>query len=96
MGDGIPTVMIESWIARTPVVASLVGGMAEVVVDGETGLVFPSDDYNALAKCVLRLTESDTLRSTLAEKGFRAAQEKFSPELNVGKLIQAIESLHHH
>jgi glycosyltransferase involved in cell wall biosynthesis len=90
--DGIPTVMIEAWLARTPVVASLVGGMSEVLEDGVTGLAFPPDDHASLAQCLGRLTESETLCSTLAERGYRTALSEFSPEHNVSTLIEALES----
>ncbi|UCH84236.1 MAG: glycosyltransferase family 4 protein [Candidatus Latescibacterota bacterium] len=91
--DGIPTVLVEAWLSQTPVVASLVGGMGEVLADGETGLVFPSDDHAALAKCLLRLIESDALRSTLVERGLHAAKTQFSPEVNVRALVDAISDV---
>jgi len=90
--DGIPTVVVEAWLSRTPVIASLVGGMPEVIVDGDTGLVFPPEDAAALAECVRRLLESDGLATTLAARGTVMAETEFSPERNVGKLLEKIES----
>lgn len=88
--DGIPTVIIESWLADVPVVASLVGGMAEVIVDGETGLVFQPGNATGLAECLRRVITSDTLRDALATAGHRLAVEKFSPGKNVEKLLTEI------
>jgi colanic acid/amylovoran biosynthesis glycosyltransferase len=89
--DGIPTVLVEAWLSRTPVVASLVGGMAEVITDGRTGLVFPSGDEQKLAARIVRLLEDDELRKTLADEGYKMARKSFSPERNVSHLLDLIE-----
>lgn len=90
--DGIPTVVVEAWLSRTPVVASLVGGMAEVIVDGKTGLVFPSGDADALADRIARLLDDAGLWKRLSDEGCRAAREWFSPERNVALLLDRIEN----
>jgi glycosyltransferase involved in cell wall biosynthesis len=91
--DGIPTVVVEAWLARTPVIASLVGGMAEVIEDGRTGLVFAADDWKGLASCVRRLLGPDQLRTALADEGHRLAVASFSPKRNVEEFVKAVESL---
>jgi glycosyltransferase involved in cell wall biosynthesis len=48
-------VALEAMATRTPVVASRIGGLAEVVVDGETGFLVPPDDTKALGDCLARL-----------------------------------------
>jgi colanic acid/amylovoran biosynthesis glycosyltransferase len=89
--DGIPTVVVEAWLSRTPVIASLVGGMAEVIVDGKTGLVFPSGDEEALAAQIVRLLGDEVLWKGLSEEGYNTATEWFSPERNVALLLDRIE-----
>jgi glycosyltransferase involved in cell wall biosynthesis len=89
--DGIPTVVVEAWLSHTPVVASLVGGMAEVIIDGTTGLVFPSGDGEALATQIVRLLNDDGLWNKLSDEGYRTAVEWFSPERNVSHLLDRIE-----
>jgi glycosyltransferase involved in cell wall biosynthesis len=69
-----------------------VGGIPEVVVDGETGLLFPAEDPEALSDCIERLIASPGLRRELAENGYRRALEEFSPEKNVGELLREIRS----
>jgi glycosyltransferase involved in cell wall biosynthesis len=88
--DGIPTVLVEAWLAQTPVLASLVGGMAEVLVNEKTGLTFPPGDSVALARCMRAVIESDVLRSALAENGLRIAQTEFSAPVNALALIKKI------
>ena len=89
--DGIPTVVVEAWLSRTPIVASLVGGMAEVVIDETTGLVFPSGDEEALAAQIARLLNDEDLWKRLSEEGYKIARERFSPERNVTELLRLIE-----
>jgi glycosyltransferase involved in cell wall biosynthesis len=88
--DGFPTVVVEAWLARTPVIASLVGGMAELIVHDRTGLVFKPDDAEGLADCMERLIGAPELRGTLATEGLRMARELFSSQRNVLSLLQEI------
>jgi glycosyltransferase involved in cell wall biosynthesis len=90
--EGLPTVIAEAWLSGTPVVAAPVGGIPEVVLDGETGLLFPMEDSRALSECILRLLYSAELRQALASAGRRLALEKFSPEKNVRELLSEIGS----
>jgi glycosyltransferase involved in cell wall biosynthesis len=88
--DGIPTVVIEAWLSGTPVVASLVGGMSEVIVNEQTGLVFAPEEPEALADCLVRLVESPELRRSLADAGRAVAMASFSCEKNVFNLLEEI------
>jgi len=78
ISEGIPLTLIEAMAAGLPVVATQVGGVAEVVVDGETGLLAPSGDDGALAEKVLRLADSPDLRRDLGVRGRERAQALFS------------------
>ena len=89
--DGIPTVIVEAWLGRTPVVASVTGGMAEVIIEGETGVVFASDDPEALADSVERLLGDGELRARIVDAGYVKARAAFSPAKNVRKLLDLIE-----
>lgn len=70
-------VTAESMYLGTPVVGSDRGGIAEIIDDGETGLLFPVDDDAALAECLTKLIENQKMRDTLAARG-PAAAERFS------------------
>jgi glycosyltransferase involved in cell wall biosynthesis len=62
-------VPLEAMGAGRPVVTTARGGTAEFVRDGSNALVFPADDPDALAACVMRLAEDEALRSRLCEQG---------------------------
>ncbi len=71
-------VALEASAAGKPVVASDIGGLRDIVVDGETGLLVPPDDRVALVEAMRRLIGDDGLRERLG--GAAAARaETFSP-----------------
>lgn len=88
--DGIPTVVVEAWLSRTPVVASLVGGMSEVLINDVTCLVFTPGDAEGLADCIERLLADRRLQEALATEGHHVARDWFSAEKNVLQLLEQI------
>ena len=78
ISEGIPLTLIEAMAAGVPVVSTNVGGVAEVIEDGVTGLLAPSGNDEALAEHVLRLSVDEGLRRRMAECGRRRAAETFS------------------
>ena len=72
-------VAIESLMAKTPVVASRTGGLKEVVIDGQTGLLVPPGDENAIAAAVIRLAKDKGLREQLSQNGYEHVCKTFAP-----------------
>ena len=70
--EGMPGVVLEAGARGVPVVVSDVGGVREVIADGETGRLVAADDRNACAAAILELLEDGALRRRLGE-GLRAA-----------------------
>lgn len=64
--EGMPTVISESFAAGTPVVATGVGGIPDVVEDGHSGLVVPQRRPDRLAAAMTRLIEDESTRRALA------------------------------
>jgi glycosyltransferase involved in cell wall biosynthesis len=73
-------VVIEAMTAGTPVVGSRCGGIAEQIVDGVSGVLFPAGDAVALAHALDRLLNDRTLRNQMAEEGFQRVRSAFSLE----------------
>ena len=67
--DGLPVVVLEAMAAGTPVVATDLAGMPLAVVDGETGLLVPEKDPQALARAIGRLLDDPARARTLGEAG---------------------------
>jgi glycosyltransferase involved in cell wall biosynthesis len=67
--EGLGIAALEAMAATRPVVASRTGGLAEAVADGETGLLVPPGDPDALAAALARLAADPALRRRLGEAG---------------------------
>jgi len=79
--EGLPVAVMEAFALGVPVVATAVGGVAEAVTDGESGLLVAPGDPTALAEAILRATDP-VLRAHLAA-GADAAAERFSSAVSV-------------
>jgi glycosyltransferase involved in cell wall biosynthesis len=75
--EGFPVSILEAMAAGLPVVATDVGGVAEAVVDGETGILVPAGDPEALAAALRRLVADPALRRRLGAAGRTRAFRRF-------------------
>jgi glycosyltransferase involved in cell wall biosynthesis len=76
--DGLPNVLMEAQSQRLPVISTAMPAIAELVIDGETGLLTPPDDPGRLAEAIARLLRDPALRAQLAEAGFLRVRALFS------------------
>jgi glycosyltransferase involved in cell wall biosynthesis len=90
--DPLPRVVMEAMATARPVVAYGGGGVPEMVVDGETGLVSSPADVAALASAMGRLSADPELRRRMGEAGARRARELFSVERHLDRMEVILES----
>lgn len=76
--EGFGLVAVEAAMMARPVVASRVGGLAEIVADGETGLLVSKDDPAALGDAIASLLENTEMADGMGEAARRRVQERFS------------------
>lgn len=88
--EGLPYTILEAMAAGLAVVATDVGGCAELVVDGETGTIVPPADPDKLAEALLALLEDSDLRARMGAAAKKRAAEHFSLEA----LVDANASLY--
>jgi glycosyltransferase involved in cell wall biosynthesis len=88
--EGFPLALLEALLARSAVVATDVGSVAEAVLDGETGLLVPPEDPDALARGVQRLLADADLRRRLGDEGRRLVLDRFTAT----HMTTAFESLY--
>jgi glycosyltransferase involved in cell wall biosynthesis len=86
--EGLPHVVLEAMAAGVPVVASRKGGIPEVVVDGETGLLVQWRDEAALAEAVQQVLANVTLAARLATAGRAWVETKFGWERMVQETVR--------
>lgn len=85
--EGMPMSALEAMAAGLPVVATAVGGVPELVVDGETGFLVPPGDAPALGRALDRILDDPDLRRRLGEAGRQRAGGMFAlPEWQAAHL----------
>ena len=75
--EGVPLTVLEAMAAGKPVVATAVGGVPELIEDGETGILVPPRNPEALAQGILRLAKDASLRQRMGKAARERAQERF-------------------
>jgi glycosyltransferase involved in cell wall biosynthesis len=88
LSECLPQVLIEAMNVGTPVVATDVGGVPEIITDGETGLLVQAKDADAIAAAVLALYRDEPWRRQLAQAGQRSAQTRFTAAKMVGRHLE--------
>ncbi|PSP95666.1 hypothetical protein BRC91_01765 [Halobacteriales archaeon QS_4_62_28] len=86
--EGLPRVILEAQATATPVIATRVGGVPEVVNNGETGLLCDTQDSDALATAIDRLAADPTEGKRLGEAGRDAISETYSWDSLYGRYEQ--------
>ncbi|MEO3471563.1 glycosyltransferase family 4 protein [Roseomonas sp. CAU 1739] len=91
--DAFGLVLAEAGHFGLPVVSTRVGGIPEVIVDGETGLLVPAEDVPALRDALGRLIGSADLRAEMGAAGRRRADELFAVSRMAGEFAACYRGL---
>ncbi len=87
--ENLPHTLLEALAAGTPVIATAVGGIPEIVRDGENGLLVPPRDVAAIASAIERVVRDDGLRASLAAAAAPSVEELEEPRI-LRRIVQAI------
>src|SRR5205807_10101774 len=87
---GSPTKLYEYMAAGRPIVASAVGQIAEALCDGQTALLVPPDDPEALAAAILRLVDAACLRARIGAAARQQAERAHTWRGNAERLLAAL------
>lgn len=91
--EGMPRALIEAMAMDLPSIATAIRGCREIVVDGETGWLYPAGDVDALATRLAWCQDHAPERAAVGRRGGEAARRDFSEAAYVDRQISAIESL---
>ncbi len=86
--EGLGVALLQAGAAGVPVVACRAGGIPEVVVHGETGLLVAPGDARGLAEAICRLVESKRLRRAMGQAARRRVETAFSVEAMVDAYLK--------
>jgi glycosyltransferase involved in cell wall biosynthesis len=88
--EGLPMAILEAMASGVAVVASPVGAIPDAIVDGESGLLVPCGDVDALSKAILRLLRDPALRQRLASN----ARARFERLFTIDRTAAAVATVY--
>lgn len=91
--EGLPYTLLEAMSLGTPVVTSQVGGLAEVLIDGETGLLCEVGDVAGFASALSRLAGDPSLGAGLGATAARVQRERYTLERMTDDYLEIYDSL---
>lgn len=91
--EGLGTSVLEALASSTPVVATMAGGIPEMVLEGETGYLVPSSDPEALGKAIVSSLRNRDAARTMAERGVKLVRERYQVDRMVEETLAVYEEL---
>jgi len=93
LNEGTPVTLIEAMASGKAVVATSVGGVPDIVFDGQTGILVPSRDEEKFAKSIVNLLQDPSKRQDLGKHGREFAMDNYRKERLVANISKLYESL---
>jgi glycosyltransferase involved in cell wall biosynthesis len=90
LSEGLPMSILEAMRAALPVVATRVGGVPEIVIDGQTGILVESRDARALGNAMASLIADRDAASRMGQAGYERLTQTFTIE----RMVAAYEALY--
>ncbi len=91
--EGLGTVLLEAADFSIPLIGTNVGGIPDIIKDGETGILVPQKDPEAISEAVKRLVENSQLCENLVENARKHLEKSFSWESITEKFFEIYVSL---
>lgn len=86
--EGLGVVLLEAMACGLPVIGTNVGGIRDIIKDGQTGLLARQKDSDDLATKIIRLFSDERLKIKIVENGFKLIEEKFTWDVVSDRFIQ--------
>lgn len=86
--EGLPNVLLESMSMGTPVIASDLGGIPEVIINGETGILVAPRDINQLKDAILRLWQNPAHRQEMSRNAHNFMQSHFDKKRQFARFLE--------
>lgn len=90
LSEGQPVVILEAMALGKPVIATAVGGIPEVIKNGRTGILVPSNDDKTLSLVIIDLLQDEEKRKKIATAGQKMVEKNY----NISKVVEQVENLY--
>lgn len=91
--EGLPLTLLEAMLAGTPVIATPVGGVPHTLEDGDSGLIVPPGDPDALERALRRMLAGPDFARGLAARARRQVETRFTGAVMVQRYVDLYERL---
>jgi glycosyltransferase involved in cell wall biosynthesis len=91
--EGFPMITLEGMAMAKPIIATRIDGIKEQIVDGESGILIPPRDPNAIADAIIRLGKDKNFAQNLGLEARRRVEERFTVEKMVAETERVYQSL---
>lgn len=92
VGEGLSISLLEAMAQSKPVVVTRSGGMAEVVKNGQNGLLVEVKNPQAIAKAIIKLLENDKLAAEVAQNARKTVEKRF----NITRFVKELSGVYNH
>ena len=93
LSEGLPNALLEAMASTLPVVATAVGGILELVVDGVTGRLVPPADAAAIARALREILAQPSRAQAMASAARQRVEERFSVDTTVRNVLAVYDEL---
>lgn len=90
LDEGFGISFIEAMACKTPVIGTKIGGITEIITDGETGILTPAQNVNSLTNAIERVLSNGELRERLASNGYEVAKSDYT----WGPIVEEMKELY--
>jgi glycosyltransferase involved in cell wall biosynthesis len=95
--EALPTVLAEAMAAKLPIIASRVGGVPEMIANGQNGCLVEPEDVEDLAQACIDMLANPEKRAGMSAEGWKIVNQKFNIENQVDQLEALyVSQLHAH
>lgn len=93
LNEGLGVVLLEAMACGTPVIGSNVGGITDIIINGENGFLTISENPQNLAEKIITVLSNNDLQKKFSENGFRTIKEKFSWDVITDEFLESYGEL---
>lgn len=91
--DSCPTVAFEAMSCKKAVIASKIGGLRDIVMDGSTGILVPPGDPNSLGEAISYLLQNPKRGLEMGQSGYERWMKNYTPDAVIPALVDIYEAL---